>query len=285
MHLKIKLINKNNKTYGLTLIEIAIVLVILGLLLGLGAGLISILTKRAKLIESRESVDSAVEALKGYAIRFGYLPQARSQNNYNSTVPDPAFNEVGVRGLDAHSKALLYIVAQELTNNSSNYCALNSTSLSIRDQGQDKKHIAFMIVSGSSNFNIQTNTTIYVQGSPNVDDFPYDFNRPEEYDDIVRYVSLFELQLLRCNYATNNYCDNMTITIENNCGNSYKINGGNCINNITAILHQGDYITIYSSTNCGGTIKGNYTYSKLLTFDSNKNCKISLGNQCDPQDI
>src|SRR4030066_548477 len=59
---------------GFTLIEIAIVLVILGLLVTLGASMIGPLTKRAKVIESREAVKAAKEALLGYVVKNGYLP-------------------------------------------------------------------------------------------------------------------------------------------------------------------------------------------------------------------
>ena len=47
---------------GFTLIEIAMVLVIVGLLLTMGLALFGTLTKRAKYIESREAVKQAKEA-------------------------------------------------------------------------------------------------------------------------------------------------------------------------------------------------------------------------------
>ncbi len=59
---------------GFTLIELAMVLVVIGLLIGLGMGLIGPLTKRAKLIETRETVKQAKEAVLGYAVKNGYLP-------------------------------------------------------------------------------------------------------------------------------------------------------------------------------------------------------------------
>lgn len=189
---------RNKTSFAFTLVELAIVLVVIGILIGVGAGLIGILTKRVKYSENKESVKRAVEALKGYAIRFGYLPNARLPQNYNPSQEDPAFNNVGVSGFDAHGKALLYIPAQELTNNSTDLCSLNGTSFSIVDKGNTKGNIAFLVVSGNLNFNIQTYTTIYSQGEENIDDFPYDFSRPEEYDDIVEYVSFFELYEQRC---------------------------------------------------------------------------------------
>ncbi len=52
---------------GFTLVELAIVLVIVGLLIGMGAGLLGPLTKRAKLIETRNTVKEVYETINGYA--------------------------------------------------------------------------------------------------------------------------------------------------------------------------------------------------------------------------
>jgi len=52
------------KKEAFTLIELAIVLVIIGLLVGFGTGIIGVLTKRTKYMESREDLKRASEALK-----------------------------------------------------------------------------------------------------------------------------------------------------------------------------------------------------------------------------
>ncbi|MBI5641424.1 MAG: prepilin-type N-terminal cleavage/methylation domain-containing protein, partial [Nitrospirae bacterium] len=51
---------------GFTLIEIAIVLIIIGFLLTIGAGMMGMLTKKAKLTETRETVKTAHESILGY---------------------------------------------------------------------------------------------------------------------------------------------------------------------------------------------------------------------------
>src|SRR5471032_91980 len=59
---------------GFTLIEIAIVLVIVGLMIG---GLVTPLTmqiEQRKISETQKSLDEAKEALAGFALRNGYLP-------------------------------------------------------------------------------------------------------------------------------------------------------------------------------------------------------------------
>jgi prepilin-type N-terminal cleavage/methylation domain-containing protein len=59
---------------GFSLIEIAIVLVIVGLMIG---GLVTPLTvqlEQRKVAETQKALDDAREALTGFAIRYGYLP-------------------------------------------------------------------------------------------------------------------------------------------------------------------------------------------------------------------
>jgi hypothetical protein len=58
--------------------------------------------------------------------------------------------------------------------------------------------VAFLVVSGGGNYNVQTGngTTVKVYdfGTPNVDDYSGDINRPEDYDDVVKWVTLGELK-------------------------------------------------------------------------------------------
>lgn len=265
-----------------TLVELAIVLVILGFLIGLGAGVVGILTKKVKYAESKEEVKRAVESLKGYAIRFGYLPPSRPPSQYNAQIPDPAFNQTGVRGYDSQNRALLYVVASELT--SGELCSLNSTSLSINDKGNSKSNLAFFVVAAGLNFNIQTDRTIYPQGQPGVDDFAYDFTRPEEYDDIVEFASLFELQHQRCNYASGAYCNNLTIYLDNAI-NSYAIDG-TCRTGSWLVLQSSQKLEAYIAAHCNN-LCGEFVFPQLITSDSNKNCQVEIirqGNTCIPRD-
>jgi len=55
-------------------LEVAIVLVLIGLLIGIGAGLIGPLTKKIKINETRETVDSAVESVISYVSANKCLP-------------------------------------------------------------------------------------------------------------------------------------------------------------------------------------------------------------------
>ncbi|MCX7794594.1 MAG: type II secretion system GspH family protein, partial [Thermodesulfovibrionales bacterium] len=91
---------------GFTLIELAIVLVMLGLITALGASLIGPLLKQAKLRESREIVVSAREAVIGYAMQYKMLPDTLSV--------------AGARNVDAWGNSLYYYRDENLKN--SNLC-------------------------------------------------------------------------------------------------------------------------------------------------------------------
>ncbi len=197
------------KRSGFTLIEVALMLAVLGLLLGVGVSLIGPLVKRSKLTETREAVKQATEALAGYAVKHGYLPYQES--TYDPSKPPQALILVGSKGTDAFGRPLHYVAAPELewdnatplgtspcdTPVRADVCAETGTSLSLTHDGVPRQNIAFMVVSAGENQNIQTGTTVYGFDYPNVDDFPSDMGRSEPYDDVVAYVSLDELRHLR----------------------------------------------------------------------------------------
>lgn len=95
------------RVFGFTLVEIAIILVILGFLIGLGAALIGPLTKRMKINETRETLDAVAEAIISYVAGNKCL-------SGNLTT-------MGVRKTkDAWNKDILYIPANELVVESDN---------------------------------------------------------------------------------------------------------------------------------------------------------------------
>lgn len=197
------------KPLGFTLIEVALMLAVLGLLLGVGVSLIGPLVKRSKLTESREAVQQAKEALVGYAVKNGYLPY--QETTYDPVQPAEAFRLAGAKGTDAFGRPLRYVAAQELEWDNAtslgispcntpvrvDLCAEPTTSLSLTHDGVVRQNIALMIISAGENQNIQTGTVVYGVDFPNVDDFPGDMDRPELYDDVVAYVALDELRQLR----------------------------------------------------------------------------------------
>jgi prepilin-type N-terminal cleavage/methylation domain-containing protein len=195
--------SKPKGSEGVTLIEVAIVLVILGLLLGLGANLVSMLTKRAKIVESRETVDAAVEALISYAAGNKCLTENKTQANVRKTT-------------DAWNQPLFIRVANELlpgqcSTYNATICDRKSTGLTVKicsdaacTSYQPVNNVAFVVASKGPNYNLQimngTNEIrVYAPGLQ-VDSYSgtyegvSDPNRVEEFDDIVKWVTLDELR-------------------------------------------------------------------------------------------
>ncbi len=190
---------------GITLVEIAIVLVLIGLLVSVGASLIGPLTKRVKVTETREIIDAAVESITGFSAKNYRLPA------------DYEFPQVVRNPKDAWGKNLVYIFDANLANIPQNpaegICGKAITRLTIcRDincTSQNQiQNVAFLVVSSGENFNLQTGPfaspscpsgkiciRVLDQGVPNVDDYPNDFQRLEDYDDIVKWMTVNELRI------------------------------------------------------------------------------------------
>jgi len=65
---------KHKQSTGFTLVEMAMVLVIVGLLIGGLVTPLSMQLEQRKVSETQKALDDAREALIGYALRYGYLP-------------------------------------------------------------------------------------------------------------------------------------------------------------------------------------------------------------------
>lgn len=109
---------------GFTLIELAFVLVIVGLLLSVGAQMLPMLVKQSKLKENRITVSQVKSAIVGYAMANGRLPRA-SNNTANGTEINNCYRgylpwaALGIPGNDAYTKTLYYAVDQYLTSSAS----------------------------------------------------------------------------------------------------------------------------------------------------------------------
>lgn len=104
---------------GFTLIELAIVLVVIGILVSLGVGIIGMLTKQAKFRESREIVKAASEAVIGYAVKNGHLPAD--------------LETAGARKLDAWGNDLLYYPTPEFDQPPEDACGVSTTGMEVRE--------------------------------------------------------------------------------------------------------------------------------------------------------
>ena len=176
-----------------TLIELALVLIIIGVLLGGGFSIFALLTKREKVKESKNIINENTLIIKNYAI-------------LNRKVPDSnKYNELIKTDHDIWGKKILYKYAKNLTDENS-ICYENATPITIKickDSGCNNveetiKNVAFLILSCGENLNCQTglgtNTVrVYIPGI-SVDNNSSDINRKEPYDDIIKWVKLDELK-------------------------------------------------------------------------------------------
>jgi prepilin-type N-terminal cleavage/methylation domain-containing protein len=108
---------------GFTLIEVAIVMIILGLLLGLGAELLPMLVKQSKLKDNRMLVKEARTAIIGYALATGRLPYASANVNGSQTAGRLSgylpWATLGITGRDPYSTTLYYAIDSHLASTTS----------------------------------------------------------------------------------------------------------------------------------------------------------------------
>ncbi|MDD2272720.1 MAG: prepilin-type N-terminal cleavage/methylation domain-containing protein [Desulfuromonadaceae bacterium] len=211
--------NKNTlQTHkGFTLVEMAIVLVIVGLLVGLGSSMIGPLTSMAKLRETRDTIDADMSSVVSWGASNNRIP-----NTYTE------FQTVISKQSDAYGNPLYYFFDSSLV--AANICgrrptnSLNASSLTICRTSaciaaERVTDVAYAIISGGDNRNPQTGiiacpagvsgTCIGVYDSaPSTDNcttavdcpaanVPAVFLRTaqvQEYDDTVRWITLDELR-------------------------------------------------------------------------------------------
>jgi prepilin-type N-terminal cleavage/methylation domain-containing protein len=174
----------NKSSSGFSLIELAIVLVIIGLLVGMGAGLMGPMTRRAKLNETRDRVTDVYNSIIGYTIANKVLPA-------NLSV-------LGVKTTDSYGKSLFYDVATGIT--ASDLCTTQGTYLTVTDlSAPAATNIAFIVLSQGENVCNETGTatpfTIIdtgVTGSCAAD-------ATYGYDDTVMYLDIITLRQQICN--------------------------------------------------------------------------------------
>ncbi|OCC15086.1 Fibronectin type III domain protein [Dissulfuribacter thermophilus] len=174
-----------HKKNGFTLIEMAIVLVIIGLLVGMGTGLLKILIKKDKISETRGDLKTVYNAILGYTKSTKRLPAN--------------LNVLGVKTKDAYNEDFLYFVASGMT--SSDLCTTKGSYLTVLDKGVQKSNVAFIVFSKGENHCNQTgNSTSAVfrilQPGTMTSGCP---QGQVEYDDEVRYADINTLRDMVCN--------------------------------------------------------------------------------------
>ena len=267
-----KSINKN----GFTLIELSIVLVILGLIVGTVAPLIMSMTKKNKLSSGRQTVITARDELKGDFVQNRVL--ASNLNNIGHTI-DPWKND------------LIYLPAPHLAGQ--DLCTwlaggTNQTGLSVCLDGDctnnKKDNIAFVIASIGSNFNRQLETPINSDGNGgDLDVRIYDYgtaidryttapdrnDATDQFDDIVQYVSVDELtQLVSC-----------SVNLKNQTGQAICSGGAAILNNVDiGVINYNQSFSLGSTSDSCITIDDTcrFDYNDAQQRDNDKNGQVAV---------
>ena len=154
--------NKSSSTStirGFTLIELSIVLVIIGLLVGLGAGMIGPLTTFVKVRETRDMQDATVQSITSWA-------------SSRNSIPDVAgFPTAAKSPLDAWGRNLIYLYDANLnstTPTKDTICGRNSTALTLvtTDPAATINNVAFIVLSGADNAVLKSTLNGNLNGAP-----------------------------------------------------------------------------------------------------------------------
>jgi len=182
---------------GFTLVEMAMVLVLVGILVSLGMGLMGPLMKAGKYTETKETVNAALTSAIGFATTNNRLPTAVE---FPAAVRNPR---------DAWSNSLYYIPDANLTTSASGgVCGRKTTGITVlkcpdsacASPTSTITDIAMVVVAAAENRNIQTasaagSVKVYATDLASIDDYATDLTRPEAYDDVVAWLTLNELRI------------------------------------------------------------------------------------------
>ena len=196
------------RSKGLTLVEIAVILVAIGVLIGIGAGIIGQLIKNTKFKEGKEVVKHLKEAVIGYLITAGKLP-CDSQETCDP--PEKRYTQLG-RAVDPWGHPVVYTYWGPLRD-TGDICSETSTGITVQVCGSDPtcssplqtvQNVAFLLLSKGENRNKQTagngrqdtniTVNIYDFGTNADDDISDGDASSSGYDDIALFVTLEELK-------------------------------------------------------------------------------------------
>ncbi len=189
--------SRNRENKGFSLVELAIVIVIVGLIVTIGFKLVAPLVERTKRTAANETINAALESIIGFAEVNGRLPEEIDDPDDPDEFPNTVRNFT-----DTWGKDFIYIPEPNLTDDDS-ICARNNTSLSVESPAGTAGDVAFVLVSSGPNLNIQTDFTktdpdsivVYGQGVIGIDDYATGLHREEPYQDIVKWMVLPELRV------------------------------------------------------------------------------------------
>ncbi|MCE5312598.1 MAG: type II secretion system GspH family protein, partial [Nitrospiraceae bacterium] len=171
------MLNPGRNQKGFTIVELAIVLVVIGILLGVGASLIGPLTKRIKFNESREVVRAAREAVVGFAITNKQLPATLAA--------------AGARDTDAWGRQLYY------STNMAGVQLCTSAPTFLANVTDNRRSPAVTL----TNSVVVMLFSLGENGANNTGTGPFTIEQQftNDYDDIVEYIDISFLREKVCN--------------------------------------------------------------------------------------
>ncbi len=230
---------KNSK--GFTLIEIAVVMIIIGLLAGGGVSLMRMLSQRKMRQESIAYLNQAKDALVSFASINGRLPWADTSGNGNentgATAGNLPFLTLKMPAADSYRRALKYELNPGLGNNLSASCTALRSGLAgdpdivDADGSSTAFAVAALVVSAGptdadGNGNVFDDINSGTHQGDNTDGNPNYLRHPPidtTFDDLVSFIGENELYAKICEYlalAVNNnsgvnvYVRNLTLGVD-----------------------------------------------------------------------
>ena len=217
---------------GFTFIEIAIVMVIIGLLAGGGVSIMGMLTQRKARNETIDYLKETKEALISYANINGKLPWADTdgdgnQNN-NATSGTLPYLDLEVRPSDPYKRVLRYGINSNLGTDRPTTCNALKAGFSSGprvvdgDGSASSFYIAAILISSGpmdldSDGNVFDAITSGSHQGDNTDGTPNYIRHPpiDTFDDLVVYIGGNELY--------GNLCEYLTLAVNNNTSPSINV--------------------------------------------------------------
>lgn len=268
----------NRKAF--TLVELAIVLTVVGLVAGGSFKVIKSMRDRNKITEAKDAVNVAKDATIGFSMKWVDLPTSTEFNNDLSPIK-------------RNQNTFFYFADPQLSNDI-DICSFNTTELdvTIYESGSLDRTIddvAFIVADASINNNMQTAATgtgpyIIRIDDPlaTVDRNNIDYVRTtDEYDDIVKWVTLAELQsLVNCSdhqlVITNDNALPRDINQSTYVGANIFADGGFPFPDGSDVGSNDDYEWCMESPS---GIWANF-YCGTATFSSETDCSSATYHQC-----
>jgi prepilin-type N-terminal cleavage/methylation domain-containing protein len=212
-------------TNGFTLLEIAIVMVIIGILAGGGVGLMRMLTERKARNATVDYLQQVRTALVSYAANNGRLPWADSDadgaENSGAAMGTLPYLTLQIAPADAYRRNLRYEINANLATGRTATCTALRAGLTIRPQVVDADgvatafSVAAVLVSAGpmdadSNGSVFDALTAGTHQGNNASGNPNYLRNPPvlAFDDLTAYIGGNELSAHVCQYldvAVNNY--------------------------------------------------------------------------------